>query len=535
MNNKVRENNAWPGINLRHVLFGHKGVVSCIAWSPDGRCLATSSFDKTVRLWNPQTGECLKTFEGHDFNVTSVTWAPQGEALATSSDDKKIMLWDFPSGQLLATLAEQDRSISHVAWSPNGQVLVSTAHDPHIHVWDVKKRGRKTTLTGDEFYPKGPAFSPDGKYLAAAVGNQVKLWKGGAFNSDKVLSGHGATVNMVSWAPDGTLATASDDHTVRIWDVSKGKCLTVLEGHEHAVKALSFSSDGHFLATRSWDQTLRIWGHDPWTTVVLLEEDTASPLSSLAFHPNEPVLASIGIADQVVRLWEWEPDQLEVGQPGSEPLSFRGTELALLEARGVDSLGLPKPTAPPPPTAALGAPVPAAAPDTGSFLDWAGSDRAILAILFTDMVDSTTLSNRLGNKEMREIRRSFFERTRELIDLHKGYEIKTMGDAFMVAFRTVSQGLDCALNLRADTGHEEVHIRTALHVGPVDIEEDDAFGAMVNFCARLQGLAGDSEIYLSDEAKNHVVQDGTGRHMEWTRHERVSLKGFSGTHLVWSV
>jgi class 3 adenylate cyclase/GTPase SAR1 family protein len=174
---------------------------------------------------------------------------------------------------------------------------------------------------------------------------------------------------------------------------------------------------------------------------------------------------------------------------------------------------------------------------TKQFRDWAGAEQTMLALVFTDIVESTALSNELGNEAMNEARRAHFERGGKWLQKHGGYEIKTVGDSLMVAFRTAVQALNFALAFSGDTGHERLRIRIGLHVGLVHIEKGDAYGAMVNYTARVQSQAQQPEIWLSDRAKEDLdqVKAKAHRRLRWTEHPGCVLKGFPGTHRLWSV
>jgi class 3 adenylate cyclase len=174
---------------------------------------------------------------------------------------------------------------------------------------------------------------------------------------------------------------------------------------------------------------------------------------------------------------------------------------------------------------------------TRGFTEWAGADRTTLALVFTDVVGSTLLGDQLGDEQMSEIRHAHFNTARQLIAKHKGYEIKTIGDSFMVAFRTAVQALNFALEFHRSTGHEKIQIRAGIHVGPVQVEEEDAFGGMVNFAARVVGHAKGAEIWLSDRAHHDVQTEKARAHtsLTWAGHENCELKGFKGTHTLWSV
>lgn len=171
------------------------------------------------------------------------------------------------------------------------------------------------------------------------------------------------------------------------------------------------------------------------------------------------------------------------------------------------------------------------------FKKWAGDTRCTFALVFTDVVGSTALGEKLKDEQMGDVRRAHFAQSRKLINQFNGREIKTIGDSFMTVFRSVDRALDYALALRANPGHQKVRIRAGIHIGPMDVEEDDVFGRTVNFAARVVGTIHDAEIWLSGEAKDHLNSSGAARHenLRWQKHENLAMKGFEGTYCLWSV
>jgi len=172
-----------------------------------------------------------------------------------------------------------------------------------------------------------------------------------------------------------------------------------------------------------------------------------------------------------------------------------------------------------------------------NFRQWAGFDKVTLTIVFTDMVKSTALGYKLGNERMRQVRGAHFKRARNLIEKYDGYEIKTNGDEFMVAFHTAVDALDFALSLHADTGDQRIKIRAGIHVGPVTVEEQDAQGAAISYAARVMSMAADGGVWVSNEVKNHIDQEKAPHHenLQFQTHSDCTLKGFPGQHLLWSV
>lgn len=179
---------------------------------------------------------------------------------------------------------------------------------------------------------------------------------------------------------------------------------------------------------------------------------------------------------------------------------------------------------------------PGAAPAHG-FGQWVGAPRATLAIVFTDLVSSSALGHRLGNRAMDAVRRAHFQRAGQLVDAHAGCLIKTMGDSVMAAFRAAVDALDFAVAIQRDPGDRRLRLRAGIHVGPVSVERQDAHGRTVDYTARIVAENRGAEIWLSSEAKEHVDQEGPADRggLRWQAHGDLQLKGFPGRHVLWSL
>jgi class 3 adenylate cyclase len=143
----------------------------------------------------------------------------------------------------------------------------------------------------------------------------------------------------------------------------------------------------------------------------------------------------------------------------------------------------------------------------------------------------------MRDERMYEVRQAHFAQSRNLIAHHKGYEIRTIGDSVMGAFRSVAAALDYARALCADPGARELRLRAGIHIGPLQIEDGDVFGRTVNFAARVVGVIKGAEIWLSEQAKADIDVLGARRHeeLQWRKHDKVELKGFSGAFTLWSI
>ncbi|GAA0432361.1 hypothetical protein GCM10010357_62440 [Streptomyces luteireticuli] len=284
---------------LRHALTGHTGRVTSVAFSPDGKILATASSDNTVRLWSTAEGTLRNTLTSHKDTVSSVAFSPDGKTLATGSDDKTVRLWDVHTGILRSALTGHTSAVSAVAFSPDGRTLATGSNDKTIRLWDVASNNTRSTLTGHTHAITAVVFSPDGRTLATSdLDENTRLWD---FATGKTH--HTITGQAVAFSPDGKTLTAANDRTVRLFDVAAGKMSEhALAGHSEPVTSAAFSPDGKTIATGSLDNTARLWNVAEYEADRTFTGHT-SAVSSVAFSPDGKTLAT-GSNDKTIRLWD---------------------------------------------------------------------------------------------------------------------------------------------------------------------------------------------------------------------------------------
>ncbi|HEX9131932.1 MAG TPA: serine/threonine-protein kinase [Ktedonobacteraceae bacterium] len=299
----------------------HSTAVLQIAWSPDGKKIASASADKTVHIWNATSKTPVLIYRNHSRPVSAVAWSPDGKRVVSGSWDTTVQVWNVQTGRKLLTCRGFSQEVSCVAWSPDGKYIACGSLDTTVQVRQADSGSRPYTHAGHTGPVHAVAWSPtipssplengwriasaSGAAVNADVDNTVQLWN--ALSGDDLLiyRDHFYFVNAVAWSPDGKkIASASADTNVQVWNVATGSNILTYRGHSSKVNAVAWSPNGKRIASASDDRTVQIWDATTGETIFTYRGHTKE-VSSVAWSPNGTRIASAGY-DATVHVWNVE-------------------------------------------------------------------------------------------------------------------------------------------------------------------------------------------------------------------------------------
>ena len=324
------------------------GAILNVAFSPDGLRVVSSSGDndltgkadplirdRTVRVWDLETGAELQRFQPNSGFVRAVAFSPDGRRVAAGTwnqeDGGRIHLWDVATGDIVNTFYGHTDIITAVTFSPDGRTLLSASWDRTLRVWNVATALEVQRFQGHRDRVLAMQISPDGEYVVTGTGNVgndvpdtqidrasdavVWVWDLKSRAQVRMLEGHDDWVWTAALSPDNQLAATGSgplnlpalDTSVRLWDVNTGQQILRLDGHTHTVQTVTFSPDGQTVASASWDGTVRLWNVTTGEGRMGYSGHTDRVLSVLFNHDGQTAFSTS--TDKTIHLWNVETGQ----------------------------------------------------------------------------------------------------------------------------------------------------------------------------------------------------------------------------------
>lgn len=335
-----------PRLPCNHTLQGHAAVVTCVKVHPVFTVAVSGSEDGTIKVWDHESGDYIRTLKGHTHTVTDLSFTPKGSHLASSSVDLSIKLWNFNTYVCLRTLRGHDHTISGISFLPSKMLetatgsgttesntttgldaeadgcthLISASRDASVKLWHVETGFCDHTFTDHTDWVRCLAVrQSDGKLWASSGNDQVI----NVYDNTKAkvgeLRGHEHVVESLSFVIEEAfpknnrenkhnetvrdyLASGSRDRSVRLWKISSGECLAVFNSHENWVRSVLIHPNGKYIISCGDDRSMRVFDIQAKRCLRTLDHAHDHFVASMDMHHTLPILVSGGV-DQKVRCW----------------------------------------------------------------------------------------------------------------------------------------------------------------------------------------------------------------------------------------
>ncbi len=282
-------------------LSGHTSRIYDLAFSPNGKQLASASGDKTVRIWNIPSGNLHKVIQGHTAHVFSVDFRGDGNRIVTGSGDRTARIWQVNSGAEVTAFSGHTDEVLGVAFSPDGNRVASVSDDGTVRIWNAGNGNEVQLIQHGQAGVYAVDFHPNGRLIAVGANNgELGVWNVSNGNRVHRLTGHKRAIQKVSFSQNGSrLVSASADNTVRIWNAGNGNLLQTIQGMP--VNSAAISSDGFFVVSGN-DGRSFIWKAGNGNRIMPLDHLSGSSVRAVAFSPDGQLVA-MGGDDGAIRIW----------------------------------------------------------------------------------------------------------------------------------------------------------------------------------------------------------------------------------------
>ncbi|MGK7958133.1 MAG: CHAT domain-containing protein [Crocosphaera sp.] len=305
LNKKTQSNSKFTIKLVANPQITASGEIWSLAFSPDGKFIASGNNHGTIELFNRQTGDITKILSEHPNVIRSLVFIPQTNQLISGDGDGNIKVWTQKNSNFKKQLQGHSGSIWDLVISPDGETLVSCSQDESVRIWNLKTGEVNAILFSHETVVYALAFSPDGQFFASAGKDKIiKIWNlkdRKLFNS---FAGHEDAVRSIAISPNGQyLVSGSWDKTVKVWNLENGKLMTTFTGHKDRVVTIAISQDSQFVFSGSIDNTIKVWSINNGNLITTLSHHD-NWILALAVSQKENLLVSSG-KDQKIKLWQY--------------------------------------------------------------------------------------------------------------------------------------------------------------------------------------------------------------------------------------
>ncbi len=299
---------------------GHEGVVTAITVTPDGKRIVSGSHDRTIRVWDMETGAAIgNTLEGHKGWVNAVAVTLDGKRIVSGSDDHTIRVWDLETGAAIGKPIKGHKNVvTAVAVTPDGKRIVSGSRDNTIRVWDMETGAAiGNSIEGHEGWVNAVVVTPDGKRIVSGSSDHtIRVWD---METDaaigKPIEGHEGVVYTVAVTQDGKrIVSGYGDNIIRVWDLETGAAIgKPIKGHKSRVATVAVTQDGKRIVSGAVDGTIRVWDMETGAAIGSLIKGHKSGVTAVAVTPDGKRIVS-GSDDCTIRVWDIETG-VAIGMP----------------------------------------------------------------------------------------------------------------------------------------------------------------------------------------------------------------------------
>jgi WD40 repeat protein/tRNA A-37 threonylcarbamoyl transferase component Bud32 len=307
--------------NALYICQGHSNQITAVAWSPDGKYIASASHDKTVLIWNATNGQQFQIYQGHSAQVNTLAWSPDSKYLVSASDDQSAQVWEAITGKQICLYRGHEGSLLAVAWSPDGKYIASAGEDTTVQVWDAITKELIAKYEDHRGKVHCIAWSPDGRYLASGgkdcklrikeldKGHEKRSFLKKLFfprNQQKTIGGHNGPINALTWSPDSKqIATVSSDRHIRMRDISRNAEILLGESWSTMQNTIAWSPTNKLIvALGGNDKTVLIWNTS--TKKQHVYHGHSGHVMTVAWSPDGSRLVS-GSLDRTLQVWQVTP------------------------------------------------------------------------------------------------------------------------------------------------------------------------------------------------------------------------------------